>query len=188
MIDILYIIESLETEEQINTAEQLFENYCNAMYQIAYNILKNRHDAEEAVGDTIVRICQHIDDFITKPEKERRLLVKKYTERISIDKYREKERKPSESLSDYIFDTTEGDNDVSFYEDNLTFEAEDFGKLQNYVVKLPQKYKDILILKYINELKNKEIAELLQIPESTVSTNLSRAKKYLKNMLTEERI
>lgn len=43
------IVEQLETEEQIRAAEQIFENFRNAMFQVANNILDNTHDAEEAV-------------------------------------------------------------------------------------------------------------------------------------------
>lgn len=179
------IVEVLETEEQIKTAEQIFENYSNAMFQVAYHILENTHDAEEAVGDTIIKVCRHIDDFTSLSGREQKLLVKKYTERTSIDKFRERNLKSTESLSEYILDTTESDGDMFGYEQEIVFDGEEFGALQKYVLKLSPKYKDILILKYVNELKNKEIAELMHIPESTVATHLERAKKQLRKLVEE---
>jgi len=181
------IVEQLDTEDQIKTAEDIFENYKNAMFQAAYRILVNTDDAEEAVGDAIVKICRHIDNFITVPENERRLLVRKYTERTAIDKWRDRKRRSAESLDDYIFNTTDNTGDVFGAEVEIVFAGEEFGDLQEYVKKLPQKYRDILILKFVNELKNKEIAGLMHIPESTVSTHISRAKQLLKKMLSEGR-
>ncbi len=70
-------------------------------------------------------------------------------------------------------------------EDDIVFNVEDFGCLQKYVATLPIKYKDILIMKYVNHMKNTEIAELVHIPESTVSTQLVRARKRLEAMLKE---
>lgn len=179
------ITEALETEEQIKTAEQIFENYRNAMFQVAYNILKNKYDAEETVGDTIIKVCRHINDFTAISGREQKLLVKKYTERAAIDKWRERKRSSTEVLSDYILDTTDSESDAFGYEDEIVFEGEEIGVLQKYVLKLSPKYKDILILKYVNELKNKEIAELMHIPESTVATQLERAKKQLRKLVEE---
>lgn len=187
MFILQYIVESLETEEQIKTAEEIFEKYQNAMFQIAYHILENVHDAEESVGDTIIKICRHIDDFTVKTDEERKLLIKKYTERTAIDKLRENNRKFTETLGDYLFDTMEGEKDIYGYEDDITFTGDEFGELQKYVKKLPQKYKDVLILKYVNDMKNRDIANLLNIPENTVATHISRAKKLLEKMLTEGR-
>lgn len=187
MLFLQTIVERLETEEQIKTAEQIFENYRNAMFQIAYHILEDTNDAEDAVSDTIIKVCRHIDDFKSLPSLEQKLLVKKFTERTAIDKWRELERKPSEDLSDYILETTESESTVLGYEEDITFSGEDFGILQKHILKIPKKYRDVLVLRYVNDLKNKEIAELLNIPESTVATHISRAKQLLKRMLEQER-
>lgn len=181
------IVEQLETEEQIKTAEQIFSNYRNAMFQIAYHILKNTHDAEEAVSDTIMKVCRHIDDFTAISGYEQKLLVKKYTERTSIDKWRELKRSETEEFSEYIFDTADSEGDTFGYEEDITFSGEEFGELQRHMMEIPKKYRDILVLRYVNDLKNKEIAELMKIPESTVATHISRAKQLLKKRLEEER-
>ncbi len=183
------IVECLESEEQIKTAEQIFMDYRNAMYQISYQILKNTHDAEEAVGDTIVKVCRHIDDFTVKPENERKLLMKKYTEYTAIDLLRRRARMSTEQLKEDMLADMDNDGEdfgEKFDEkDDILFNVEDFGCLQKYVATLPIKYKDILIMKYVNHMKNTEIAELVHIPESTVSTQLVRARKRLEAMLKE---
>ncbi len=178
------IVERLETEEQIKTAEQIFLNYRNAMFQIAYQILNNTHDAEEVVGDTIIKICKHIDDFTTKSEVERKLLVKKYTERTAIDLLRQNTRTETVFYNEAVFSDSDIESKDS-EEGDVIFAGEEFGSLQKYVVKLPKKYRDILLLKYVNELRNKEIAALWHIPESTVSTQLVRAKNILKKLMNE---
>jgi len=178
----LEAVAELRTYEQIATAEDIFQKYKNAMFQTAYRILRSTDDAEEAVGDTLIKICRNIDRFITAGEKERCLLVRKYTEHTAIDKWRERKRKPAFSLDDCTFsfenlisdDTADG---------SILSEGEEFGNLDEYVNKLPKKYRDILILKYVNEMKNKEIAELMNIPESTVSTQISRTKSMLRKMI-----
>jgi RNA polymerase sigma-70 factor (ECF subfamily) len=58
--------------------------------------------------------------------------------------------------------------------------------MQKYVIKLPEKYKDILIMRYGEELKNKEIAVILHMSESTVATRIGRAKAMLRKMYEKD--
>ena len=60
-----------------------------------------------------------------------------------------------------------------------------FGRLQKYVLQLKEKYQHILVMKYYDEMSNKEIAEQLHLPESTVGTQLQRAKQILQQTLEE---
>lgn len=75
MLDFLPILNTLETEEQRITAGILFEKYQNAMYWIAFNILKNDMDAEDAVMKAAENICANIDDFFTMNENDTKLFV-----------------------------------------------------------------------------------------------------------------
>lgn len=181
----LAIVEHLETEEQIRTAEQIFLTYRNAMFQIAYEILDNANDAEDVVGDTIVKICRNIDCFVDKPTIEQKLLVKKYTERTAIDLWRKKSRTVTESFDDAIFSDSDNEKNGIGEEDDIVFLGEEFGTMQKYVEKLPQKYRDLLVLKYVEEYKNKEIANLFHISENAVDVQLSRVKKRLAQMILE---
>lgn len=190
MINFQYVLDSLETEEQRITAEFIFEKYKNMMYHTAYDILKNRCDAEDAVADTLIKVCRNIDKLMERAEKEQKLLVREYTKNTALDRYREKERKPSESLDEILLNQDHSDEDEE--EDGIemeelsSFRTSDFGGMQKYVIKLPEKYKDILIMRYGEELKNKEIAEILHMSESTVATRIERAKVMLKKMYEKD--
>lgn len=190
MINFQYILESLDTEEQRITAEYLFEQYKTMMYYTAYDVLKNRHDAEDAVADTLVKICRNMDKLMNRSEKEQKLLIHQYTKNTALDRYREKKRKSSESLDEILLNQTHADEDVEEeiidLETLSSFRTLDFGRMQKYVTELPEKYKDILIMRYGEELKNKEIAEILHIPESTVATRIVRAKTMLRKMYEKD--
>ncbi|HRR96252.1 MAG TPA: sigma factor-like helix-turn-helix DNA-binding protein, partial [Candidatus Ratteibacteria bacterium] len=62
--------------------------------------------------------------------------------------------------------------------DNNT-EVEKILKLREIIEKLPQLYKEILFLRYNQDLKESEISEILKIPVGTVKSRLSKAKKVL---------
>lgn len=182
MIEISAITASLETEEQRITAEMLFETYKNLMYHIAYSVLKNPHDAEDAVAETLIKVCRNIDKFHGVSEKTQKLLLYEYTKNTAIDRYRERKRKTCVSLNEVL---TADDPSADPCDAVL---AEDFGEMQTALSRLPQKYKDLLIMRYGEGLKYREIAVLTHIPEATVATRLLRAKTMLLKLYeTEEK-
>jgi RNA polymerase sigma-70 factor (ECF subfamily) len=60
---------------------------------------------------------------------------------------------------------------------------EEFIKVQREVVKLPVKYQEVITLKYFEKLKIKEISDILNKPEGTIKSLLSRGIKLLQQEL-----
>jgi len=59
-------------------------------------------------------------------------------------------------------------------------------QVKEVLKKLGPKYKDILILRYLEEKSYQEISDILKLPVKTVGTRINRAKKQLHQVLTEE--
>ncbi|MBQ8511022.1 MAG: sigma-70 family RNA polymerase sigma factor [Clostridia bacterium] len=178
LINFQYVIDSLETEEQRMTAEMIFENYKNMMYHTAYDVLRHREDAEDAVTAAMIKLCRNMDlVFSVKPERVPRLV---YTtvRNTAIDFYRSRQLRKTVSLDEAGIDPAD--------DEDLFGDVEDFGVLQKYVDALAEKYKTILLLRYVDGLKNREIARLLGIPEGTVSTRMDRARRQLRDMYRKE--
>ena len=184
MLDFLSLINSLETEEQRITAANLFEKYQNAMYWIAFNVLKNDMDAEDAVMKAAENICVHIDDFSKLNEDDTKLLISSIVKNTAIDIYRRNKNFSLQSTDEYIFSE---DDTTTTVEDELPdlFAEFDFGLLQKYVVKLKEKYKIVLIMRYKENLSNQAISRRLNLPVSTIGTHLERAKKELRKIIEE---
>lgn len=190
MFDILTIIESLETDEQKQTAKEVFGKYQYAIYNVAYDVLKNKQDAEDAVMNTAEKMCRNIDLFIDKTENQRKVLIFKCAQNAAIDIYREKQRKSAEYIDDIK------SNYISEDEDGTAFDVQgdadvylqdyDFGVLQKYVIRLPLKYKEVLLLRFGLQLQNKKIAEIYHTNENTVATWIHRAKNALKKLADKD--
>ena len=58
-------------------------------------------------------------------------------------------------------------------------------ELKEAIKKLDDKYRDILLLKYVYGYSMKEIAKMLKITETNVSTRLERGRKQLKNKMEQ---
>lgn len=52
--------------------------------------------------------------------------------------------------------------------------------------RMPEKYRQFLILKFFEKLSYEEISDILKIPEGTVATRINRAKKLFKNIAEKE--
>lgn len=81
----------------------------------------------------------------------------------------------SEEVLPYIFD----DKDVPFEGDKLY----DKNEIAKALEELDQKYRQIIVLRYFEELSYEEISEVLEIPPGSVATHLHRAKKKLQDLL-----
>lgn len=170
----------------------IFETYKNQMFGIAYSILNNTHDAEDVLIDNMIKICKNIDKFMGISKNDIKVLLYTYTKNAAINYYNAKKNKQTVGLDEvYNYFSDEDDNDESFdnlsTHDDFVIHNEMFGDLQNHINKLSDKYKDIIILKYVEMYNNREIAKILDIPESTVSTRLNRALKKLQNMYEQSK-
>jgi len=60
----------------------------------------------------------------------------------------------------------------------------DSARLQNALLEMPEQFRIVVVMHYLQQESYREIAEQLEIPMGTVMSRLSRAKKMLKNKLT----
>ena len=148
------------------------------MFSIAMNVLRDKYSAEDAVQNAYIKIlnnCDKIDDLDSKRTKR---LIITITKNAAIDIYRKRNILWNREI--------EIEKIVDFPQDDLY--ALD-GEEKFYAIEiLPNKYKEILLLKYSAEFSNSEIAEILDISELNVRKRISRAKKQLEqNMKLQER-
>lgn len=140
----------------------LMEQYSGAMYKIARSILGNNEDAADAIQETIL-IC-----FEKIAELRQPRYFKTWMTRILINECRKIIRQNSRNcLLEEFPDVPVRDASLEYVE------------FQELIRRLDEKYRLILVLRYVQGLKIREIAELLELPENTVKTRLQRGRKSL---------
>lgn len=176
-----------------NPAEAIYTAYKNAMFHTARDILGDDWSAEDAVMDALEKICAHPGGFEGLDERQRRRLVMRITENAAIDRWRRRTRRAKRE----VLAPADGQDDPDLegeWPDGLSsgesaedayFLAEDFGSLEEAVRGLPAQYREAVRLRYGEEIENREIARMLGIPVSTVSTRLERARAMLRKWLAE---
>ena len=149
--------------------EILIEKYKNNIYAVAFNICKNKHDAEDVVQDTFIQYLSHKKDFQSEEH------IRAWIIRVAINKAKNKNnlffRRNSLPLEDYM--------------ETLTFESDESHELFEAVMKLPEKYRIVIHLFYYEDYSVQEIADILKITQSNVKVRLSRGRLSLRKTLKE---
>jgi len=167
-------LSALETAEDKSEFEDLYIKYKQRMYDVAYNILHNVEDSEDAVHNAFLKIADNFEKIKIFSCQELQSYIVIIVRNISINIYR-KNKKNSERLAE--FDDNQPTVNVNFFE-NI-----DRDELIQEISSLPFIYKDILFLYYINQYTTKEISKMLDISIDAVWKRIERAKKLLKQEL-----
>lgn len=184
----MFILLNLTDGERDIVAE-LYGKYKNRVYTVAYRILRRREDAEDAVCETFVRIIRDIKYFSGRKCEDVDRLIVKYSRWTAINLYNKRKRHAS-GIRDITDE--EGGFDVSHLpgDDMTPEEAAEKRDLTDAVRRavdaLPEKYRDILVMRYHDEMKISDIATLCGLTESAVNMRIARAKAMIEKRLGEE--
>ena len=147
--------------------DEVVENYSNMLMQIAFQRTFNKSEAEDVVQETFIRLMKNLKKI--KNEEH----LKSWLIRVTINICNDYNKSSWNKV------TSELDENVK-YLDNETKEV------IVQINELKPQYRDIVYLYYYQGYKTKEIAKILKMKENTVSSNLTRARETLKNILKEE--
>lgn len=167
-------MQMIDTVEKRTRFEQLYTKYKGLMFYVANQILRETNDAEDAVHQAFVKVAENIDKIHDPDCAKTRSLLVTIVENKAIDLYRKKRKI----------------HKVEYTEENLGLSAEYKGEdsLAGCILKLPARYREMILLKYHHGFSTKEIAKIMGISESNASKLDQRAKKRLYELCREEGI
>ena len=161
---------------------QIVERYQGAVYNLAYRMLGDPEEAEDAAQEIFVRLYRQLDRY--DPERKFSTWTLAIATNYCIDQLRRRRMQlvPLENIIPWARARDAGPEGEA-----LTRESRD--EVQRLLKQLPEKYRAPLVLRYWEDLSCAEIAEILGVPEGTIKTQIHRARKQLGKMLegAEER-
>jgi len=170
MEEILLVKKAIKGDR--NSFEELINIYFDRLYKEAYLRCKYEDDAKEIVQETIYKAYKNIKNL--KEPKYFKTWISKILINVANDYLRKNGIIDlNHNKEDYICEV-HNDNNVDVKID-----------LYNAIDELEDKYKDAIILRYINDLKLEEISIILDRPVNTIKTHLRKAIKDMKNLLKE---
>lgn len=175
--------DTVNTERQLITAckegdrkaqKQLYDTYAGKMMGVCLRYCKDRETAKDLLHDGFLKVFSHIDDFECKGSFEgwvRRIMVNTALEHLR--------KQVDEGFSQQI-------------EEAYALSSSDFGVLEKLqaeelvaiIQRLPNTYRSVFNLFVVEGFSHKEIAQAMNITESSSRVYLTRAKQLLQEMLT----
>lgn len=172
----------LETEEEKQNFQTIYENNYLKMYHVALGILKNQYDAENAVHESFLSIAEKFKKYSNLNCSEMMGLCVTIVRNKSIDCIRLKNHLSNEEIENLILKDNYVDRSP---EDNL--ERDENKKLvQKALKELPEILKETMVLKYFYDYSIQEIASIMNINAKTVEMRLYRGKLKMKEIINEE--
>lgn len=146
----------------------LAETYRSMVYRIALNFFRNIQDAEDAAQEVMLKLYLRAEPFESQKHARNWLI------RVTLNHCRSVWRSPWRQR-------------VSLEELTaaIPFSCPEDGTLFQAVMELPEKHRTVLYLFYYEDMTVREIAEILKLSETAVTSRLSRARKALKDEWTE---
>ncbi len=164
----LIYLQMISNEEQHSKFETLYSLYKELLHKRAYRILKNVQDAEDITHQTFLTVAEIIER-IDEPDcpKTKAFLVI-ITDHKALDLYNKKQRH----------------GEVPYYEGTMGLQVQYDGEneLARCIAQLPERYRQIIQLRYYQGLEIKEIAKVLDLTQSNASKLHWRAKKSLEEL------
>lgn len=142
----------IDSPEDQSKFEKIYLTYKGLMYYIAYKILNNEHDAEDAVHSAFIKIAENIgkiDDLACPKTKN---YITTIVENKAIDFYRANQRRNSDLYLDEI--------------SGIEVEETRVHGLAACMAKLPPRYRQVILLKYYHGFSCKEIAKQLKLTKT----------------------
>lgn len=167
-----------------NAYAEIVEIYKDKVFQLCYRMLGNRHEAEDMAQEAFIRAYINIASFNINLKFSTWLY--RIATNLCIDRIRKK--KPDYYLDAEVSGTdgltmySQVAADTALPEDEVeSIELQE--SIQREISKLPEKYRSVIVLKYIEELSLNEISEILDMPLGTVKTRIHRGREALRHQL-----
>lgn len=162
----------IDTPEDRSKFEKMYITYKGLMYHIAYKILNNEHDAEDAVHSAFIKIAENIRKIDNPMCPKTQNYVVTIVENKSIDLYRANQKKKSGLYLDEI--------------SGIEVEESYVHGLSACMAKLSPRYRQVILLKYYHGYSCREIAKQLNLTEANAIKLDQRAKNKLFQICKEE--
>jgi RNA polymerase sigma-70 factor (ECF subfamily) len=147
------------------------------VFKVAYAVLLNAHDAEDAVQETFLKL--HRNRGWQHVENERAYLAR-VAWRAAVDLRSRSSHSIAATDSVFVIDPPSDQPSP----DQALLAANQHATVHAMIDALPEELRVPLVLSAFDELSSREIGKILDIPEGTVRTRLQRARQMLRQKLT----
>lgn len=156
--------------------EQTVIPHLNAAYNLARWLTRNGHDAEDLVQEAYLRAFRSFDAFQGQDGRAWLLAVVRNT---CFTWLKKKGGQPTIEFDEQMHSDAGESSDA----ESILLNQAALGSLQDCLEALPLEFRDVIVLRELEELSYKEISGIVRVPIGTVMSRLARARKRLQQCL-----
>jgi RNA polymerase sigma-70 factor (ECF subfamily) len=168
----------LQKKEEFIT---IYESHKDLVYNVCLNYLQNKEEAEEVFQDVFLKVHAKLNDF--NQQSSYKTWIYRICINKCIDYLRAKNRKKRFAFLQSLSNSKLEIHSNFSHPGVLMEDKESMRILFRHINSLPEKQKTAIVLKSIEGLSQKEIAQILSTTEKAVESLLSRARKKLKEKI-----
>ncbi|HMB61948.1 MAG TPA: RNA polymerase sigma factor [Eudoraea sp.] len=155
---------------------KLYKQYCDGMFCVAMRFLKNPDDAEDVLQESFIKAFQKIHQF--RGEVTFGAWLKRIVVNHALDFIKSKKEHHVE-LQEHTLHIVEDD-------DWTVADTVSVAEVRSAMQKLPEKYRFVVQLYLVEGYDHGEIAQILELTETTCRTRLLRGKTQLKELINNK--
>src|ERR1017187_7110787 len=174
--------ELTRTQVEEATHAALVSQYAGTLYRVAYSVLRNPSDAEDAVQEAFLRVLRHRDTL--EEVRDHRVWLIRIVWNIVLDRKRRAKTRPE---TDDVAELARVLPASGLSAESRAAAAQHHAHVLACVDQLPAKEREVLMLSAFEELSSVEIAAVLSITESSVRSRLFRARNLMADLLQHPR-
>ncbi len=167
----------IASAEAVADLDAIVREHARFVYRVAYSVLRNHHDAEDAAQETFMRVLKHAREW---PQvRDQRSWLARIAWRVAVDRSK---KQPEQSLDA----AAEAGLEFALHgpgAEQTAIAANMTALVERMIAGLPRELRDVVTLSTVQEMSAAEIGAVLGIPEASARTRLFRARQLLKEKL-----
>ncbi len=175
-------IEQARTQAEDIALAALIDQYSGTLYRVAFSVLRNPADSEDAVQEAFLRVLRHRHTL--HEVRDHRVWLIRIVWNVVLDRKRRAKTRPE---TDDVADLARVLPSSGLSAEDIAAAAQHHAHVLTCVDRLPPKERQVLLLSAFEELSSVEIASVLGITESSARSRLFRARNLMAEMLDHAR-
>lgn len=175
------LVKMIQNENDMYAFEILVKRYQDMIYNVCFRFMGHRQEAFDCSQETFIKVYENIKSF------KHLSSFKTWLYRIAANTCKNhllSRQFKIHQRTDYISEKTEIES--NFDSPAVYFEKQRLQEIvQNAINKLPAEQKELIILRDIQQLPYQEIEKIVSLPQGTIKSRISRARKRLKELLKD---
>lgn len=161
-------------KQKRNQFIELYDTHADAIFRFCYFKTGNRETAKDLTQDTFIKAFNYLEKGEVQNQKN---FIYTVAKNVVIDFWRKNKSIPESQLPEGLFESMAAEDNTEVSDDYATF--------LSLLDKLSESDREVILLRYVEDMSSKDMAQLLGERENTILVRISRAKEKLKDLLNK---